>query len=1192
MKNNEILVTVNIYQDGTNRIFSFLVLKDVTLKELIEGIYYGLSKKKEESYTKYFDCFEEYLKTHNQLIVEYRSKMGFFTQNDLIDFTKTVKESIDSLEKEEFKKKEKFDKYFESFYFDKIKGLNDEEINNLKDEIAKKLIYDLTIDELGFVTATQIVIDNSKKFIDSPHLIFPENTESYVIKENDLEYNISTRRINVVEPSIIEIQPAGSMPQIDKSIAKGALLTSVLSIGLGIGMRYVMTKIPDIQERLAELFNKPLPDTSSVSSSAYGSSMILMSVGMGLVSAITMLVNSSRQNKKIEEDAKKWKKNYEQYIIRTINNIVKYQKQDIMYLNTVYPQMNELFISVEKVDSVIFSRSQSDDDFLSISLGISEQITPLFEIKYEKKNLIIDDTIRYKLSENQGYAGNSEECPFDFELIIPDAKDNKKGFIAQIKYLIAKIQHQQDDVNSNMSSYPLISDIAYNFANNRPVDSSKTDRNVTQNSVLKHGFKYLKNYVDSKSDSNKPPLLFELSKCGALGVISENYNVSLKFIRHIIFELSFYHSPENLQFVLFFKQDDDYVKQSEIIKYYRFLPHANEMFENMSQFVFDKESAGNAFSNLLSIFNERKGGETDNEEESNKKDEKYTHVVCIFFDDYDIKETGFSRFLPEPPKQGEEFKNQLGLTFIFLQDQKGKLPKYCGSTIDLSSDSGILRNRYNILTREVLPSDGKQKTPDTLVEKKEFKGNYLFTDSFSKEVLNGEAKKVNVDDEFQIAYRRLSAIYYKRIAENGKVPSVVSLFEIWGIKEDEITDEIPDNSSPIVKRIENYWDKSDITKGLDVPIGKNEHGVTILNMHQNGDGPHGLVAGTTGSGKSETLITYVIGCCMKFKPEDLNFMLVDMKGGGFSDRLGRLPHLVGAVTNTTGEDEGIAAEYMLKRFLETLNSEIKRREIVLKELDTDNIDSYIKARREVIKNREKIAVGEITFESIKNNYINKENRYQACNPTNPEPKPLAHLLLIVDEFTELKRFSNDSNGIDFIKDITTIARVGRTLGFHIILVSQNIEGAITEDIRVNSKARICLKVATKSASKDMIGTHDAAAATMPGNGRAYILVGTGSRYEYFQSAYTAANRNMSIKPAVKLTYVPQTGTYETDFYNSSDDNLRMKENGKQVNPDDTQLNYIISAIEKIALKYKKAVQLFLPPLKADEKSVLDDTEWE
>lgn len=1199
MKNNEIMLTVQFNDNKTimngdnqeirtvNRIFSFLVLKDITLRELIEGIYFGLLKRKNAisdgkyidiglkdretiSDVRCFDLLETYLKHRSQLILQYMSKTSDFNiDGGIISF------------KSKLGNYKCFDKYFKEQYKEEIDALineneNEKKVDEFKEKIKEIPVYDLPLEKIGIVTGTRIIIDCQCESIILESL-FQENIQSYIIKGDTLEYNISTRSINVVEPSIIEIQPAGNMPRVDDSAIKGALITSGLSIGLGILMRLAMTNLPKIQAFIQTITKSEKVEPSPVS--AYGSSMIWMSVGMGLISAITLLVNSSRQNKKTEQDAKEWKSNYEKYIIKTIKKIVKFQKQDIVYLNTVYPQMEKLFHLVEKIDGAIFCRSQSDDDFLTISLGISDQIEPLFEIKYDKKDLVIDDSIQYKLSRNPQYHGDIETSPFNFELIIPNKKHKKKS---------KKEENGQSnsDLNTNSSQYPLISDIAYNFANNPPVNTDRTDGVQTKLEIeTKTGFKYLKDYYDPKSDSNKPPLLFKLGKCGALGVISDRYEISQRFIRHIIFELSFYHSPENLQFVVFFKRGETITKQNEIMDYYRFLPHANELFENVSQFIFNKKSAGDAFSRLLSIFSERKGRISDSE--NTKTGERLTHVVCILFDDYDIKESGFSRFLPEPPIQGEEYKNELGLTFIVLQDEAGKLPKYCGSTINLSDSDGVLRNRYNILTREILSERTDENTPDTLVEKKTFEGNFLFKDEYTE-----NEKKVIVKDLFRKAYMQLSAIYYKRIAENGKVPSVVSLFEIWGIKKEQITSPTPTKDSPVSKMIMKNWNESDITEGLNVPIGKNEHGITMLDMHQNGDGPHGLVAGTTGSGKSETLITYVIGCCMKYKPEDLNFMLVDMKGGGFSDRLGRLPHLVGAVTNTTGEEEGIAAEYMLKRFLETLNSEIKRRELILKELDTDNIDSYIRARKEVIEKRKKILAGEVSFEKLKCEYMNKENRYKACNPDKQEPKPLAHLLLIVDEFTELKRFSSESNDIDFIKDITTIARVGRTLGFHIILVSQNIEGAITEDIRVNSKARICLKVATKSASKDMIGTNDAAAATMPGNGRAYILVGTGSRYEYFQSAWTAANRNMSIKAPVEVTCVSDTGEYEKEFYNSADDNIRIKEQDEQVNQDDTQLNYIINAIQSIENDYNPSVKLFLPPLKADIKSVMDDTEWE
>jgi len=193
---------------------------------------------------------------------------------------------------------------------------------------------------------------------------------------------------------------------------------------------------------------------------------------------------------------------------------------------------------------------------------------------------------------------------------------------------------------------------------------------------------------------------------------------------------------------------------------------------------------------------------------------------------------------------------------------------------------------------------------------------------------------------------------------------------------------------------------------------------------------------------------------------------------------------------------------------------------------------YIRALRIIrqIKELEGKPGTEETIEKLKKKLNDKQ--LKALNKDLKEFSYLSHLILVVDEFTELKRFSSESSDTDFIAEITTIARVGRTLGFHIILISQNIEGAITDDIRLNSKARICLRVATKQASKEMIDSPAAAAPTMPLNGRAYLLVGTGTRFEYFQSAYTGANKNLNIEPPVVVTQVPNSGRFNTDFYSS------------------------------------------------------------
>lgn len=280
---------------------------------------------------------------------------------------------------------------------------------------------------------------------------------------------------------------------------------------------------------------------------------------------------------------------------------------------------------------------------------------------------------------------------------------------------------------------------------------------------------------------------------------------------------------------------------------------------------------------------------------------------------------------------------------------------------------------------------------------------------------------------------------------------------------------------------------------------------------------------------------------------------------------------------------------MLKRFLETLNAEIKKRKLLLSSFGVDTADAYIRALRVIrkIKSLEDDPANSEQIESMKKKLNDKQK--EMLKKDISELPSLSHLVLVVDEFTELKRFSSESDDVDFIAEITTIARVGRTLGFHIILVSQNIEGAITDDIRVNSKARVCLKVATKQASKEMLGSPAAAAPTMPLNGRAYLLVGTGSRFEYFQSAYTGANKNLNIEPAVNVTLVPNSGSFNKEFYSSKKDNIIEKKKSANVSEHDTQLAFIVNTIIDIGRNMEKPRQIFLPPLPT---VIMERSEWE
>lgn len=1060
MKNNELLLSVKFEKDGEE--LSLLLYKDITLKALLEAIYYGLKKNDSE----HFGIFKEYVKSHSEIVVFFRAKKEL----DLI---------------------------------------------KVSDNLDKKLY------ELGIVTTSCLVIPKNNTV--TLTALFPQYDQPALCDSETMEYNISTRRIAVAEPSVIDILPAGEIPGGQKRSYFDIIIPTGISMAALCGSRLLMA-----------LFND----------NASGFSMIAMMMTTSIATMVTQSYNFFKQGKDSEKSIEEWKTNYESYLTRIWERILEWQNSDINYLCTTYPRISELFEHTKKLDRAIFTRSQSDLDFFKITLGESKQVAPMFEIKNEKKDEIVSD-IGFVIHKNKDDKGRY------IEIIIPPEKLPKK---------------KEETVTVKQTG--LLSELSDYLANDQ--------------------FKYLQ----AEQSGQKPPLVLNLKNCGALGVIESNTNYSSRFIEHIVFELAYYHTPEDLQFVFFFKKESDKRKQAEIIKNLKSLPHTNELFEDASQFVFDEMSAAIVFGKLQAIMGERTKQASEDEEED-KTEEQYTQIVCIVFDDYDIKETGFSKYLPKPPAEGEDYINSNGLTFIFACQNLAQLPRYCGNIIEFThstEDDAKVSDRYNVLSRVTLNSLSKNGSSggnttsniENLIDYKKFSNSDVFFDPMSEE----GRKKVSA---YETAFRQLSAIYYRRIAENGNVPSMVTLFEMYGYTPEMV------KQNQIVQQIYENWLSNDVTRNLSVHIGKNEHGIVDLDLYEKADGPHMLVAGTTGSGKSETIITYLIGLCMKFSPTYLNLMLVDMKGGGFSNRLQSLPHCVGVVDDTAGESEGISAVYMLKRFLEVLNAEIKRRKILLNSFGVDNVDAYIRAERTISL----ILKGKSAPEAEQSLNPQQREQLRKLRKDNKLPQTLSHLVLVVDEFTELKRFSSESDDIDFIAEITTIARVGRTLGFHIILVSQNIEGAITEDIRINSKSRICLKVATRAASKEMLdGRTDAASPTMPGNGRAYLLVGTGSKFMYFQSAYTGANKDENIEPVVSVTQVEPCGSHKTDFYISTKNNARIRQASVNVNEHDTQLSYIVQVIG--ALKkannepntkeayYRTPRVIFKRPLSSNTP---DPTEW-
>jgi S-DNA-T family DNA segregation ATPase FtsK/SpoIIIE len=237
--------------------------------------------------------------------------------------------------------------------------------------------------------------------------------------------------------------------------------------------------------------------------------------------------------------------------------------------------------------------------------------------------------------------------------------------------------------------------------------------------------------------------------------------------------------------------------------------------------------------------------------------------------------------------------------------------------------------------------------------------------------------------------------------------------------------------------IRELWRRAGPAATPVAPLGVTEQGVFSLDLVR--DGPHGLIGGTTGSGKSELLRTLVAGLAAYADPTLLTFVLIDYKGGAAFDECGRLPHTVGMVTDLD--------EQLGERALLALDAEVRYRERRLRDAGVDNLRDYQALRRD---------------------------------------EPLPRLLVVIDEFATMAK-----DLPEFLSALVSVAQRGRTLGVHLLLATQRPSGAVNENIKTNTNLRIALRVQDPGDSTDVIGTRDAADLSRHQPGRAYVRLGPG-----------------------------------------------------------------------------------------------------
>lgn len=298
-------------------------------------------------------------------------------------------------------------------------------------------------------------------------------------------------------------------------------------------------------------------------------------------------------------------------------------------------------------------------------------------------------------------------------------------------------------------------------------------------------------------------------------------------------------------------------------------------------------------------------------------------------------------------------------------------------------------------------------------------------------------------EEMQLMAHRMASMRVNEVEYSSDIPNSLTFFEMMHIHRlSELN---------VLER----WRKNRTYESMRALIGQKAGGADCyLNIHEKYHGPHGLVAGTTGAGKSETLQTYILALAANFSPLDVGFFIIDFKGGGMANLFAKLPHMMGQISNLSGNQ--------VHRAMVSIKSENKRRQKLFGDFNVNHIDAYTR----LVKN------GEATV-------------------------PVPHLLIIIDEFAELKREEPD-----FMRELISVTQVGRSLGVHLILATQKPSGTVDDNIWSNTKFKLCLRVANKQDSNDMLHKPDAAYLTQAG--RCYLQVGNDEIYELFQSGWSGA----------------------------------------------------------------------------------------
>lgn len=498
------------------------------------------------------------------------------------------------------------------------------------------------------------------------------------------------------------------------------------------------------------------------------------------------------------------------------------------------------------------------------------------------------------------------------------------------------------------------------------------------------------------------PILCNIRDGGVVGLVGTP-ELTKSQLQNMIVHLVTHHCYSELKLVCFYNKAD----QDEL-NWLADLPHTHASSNGESYVASTQEEADNLFRKFTEEFKQRK--QEIQENNSYGSDPQFTpYILFVFFEPKLLKKA-------DPINQFLFIEHGIGLGCLMAVQKLAQLPKQCAEIISLSDKSGEIYNTTHASERR----------------------------SFLPDVISSE-NRVKIGQSMR-------PLYCDEGIAVSSLPTKYTFYEMLGI--DTIS------SYDIAEK----WSSSDLLSSKlapSAPFGILENGEKIFfNSPPTGDngGAHALLAGTTGSGKSEVLLTIILSLALCYPPEEVSFLVIDFKGDSIAGKLTGLPHVRGIITSLDGSE--------LRRSLISIGAENKKRLKLFKEYNERHPEEKKKIS-DIRDYSEKYRNGQVT-------------------------EPLPHLFIIVDEFAEMKKQLPD-----IMDQFLSAAQIGRSLGVHLVLATQSPSGVVDNKIRANIFKQICLKVANKTESRDMINSDSAARIKNPGCG--YLR--TDDSLQLFQSAY-------------------------------------------------------------------------------------------